>query len=152
MAEFNVFESVYEGIALDSVYGNIVSNNVFRIMTNRGISLWDNSDKNIVSNNRIYNSVVGATGITTATGGGVTNDNNYIFNNYIENLATGIYIQGTNNTVKNNILLTCTTPINNAGTLTVIRNNEGFTEFGDLQINAGNIEMYNGTAWVIIGP
>ena len=34
----------------------------------------------------------------------------------------------------------------------VLRGNNGYDELGDLRNNAGNIEMYNSTAWVIIGP
>ena len=42
--------------------------------------------------------------------------------------------------------------ISDSGTNTVIRNNIGYTGTGDVRLNAGNIEMWNSTAWVIIGP
>ena len=44
------------------------------------------------------------------------------------------------------------TGISNAGTNTIIRLNYGYTGPGDIRFNAGDIEMWNSTAWVKISP
>lgn len=78
-----------------------------------------------------------------------------IQDNYLEDGVYGVDIAAGafNTTIKNNLFYSqSTSPINDGGTNTKTRENEPYADFGDIRLNAGNIEMWNSTAWVIIGP
>ena len=65
-----------------------------------------------------------------------------------------ISVSGTENTITNNYFdrYTGTPTITDTGTDTKINGNTGILAAGDTHYLAGNLEMWNSTAWVIIGP
>jgi len=117
-------DNIGVGISLKSSNKNIITGNMIRDNAD-GINL-DASDDNTITGNACYDSP--SYGIDIAND---TSDDNLILGNVL---------------IDNNVAL------RDQGTSTVKRNNQGLTQMGDIQNNAGNIEMYNGTAWVIIGP
>ena len=115
------------------------------------------SDSCLVSGNLIYGDGVdlqnGAYGIRIGYGSTAHNNTftgnkiiDYAVNGIIEYSTTGDYsfIMG------NDISGTPTPIIYNAHS--IVRFNKGFTSMGDVRNNAGNVELWNSTAWVIIGP
>jgi len=118
-----------------SILNNLIINSCMKTTAYDAIRL-DTSNALPSINNVIAGNTIRSTYTTTPKYGinenTNTEDYNYIHDNKISGVNTAtIRIQGAN---------------------TVTRNNEGYLELSDIQMNAGNIEMYNGTAWVIIGP
>jgi len=176
IAKFNTGNGIYLQTTSDE---NVLSGNICTDNTESGIYV-SASDHNTITGNTANGNEKYGLALVAGSHNNLVVGNTFSFNDKSDtNTYSGIIlISSDNNTIQSNSLKfndkygidvngnTCDNTIikintllgngagiiNNAGTGTITRENEGYLEMGDIRNNAQNIEMYNGTAWHIIGP
>ena len=112
-------------------------------------SVWGNSFHSTATPN--------CQGVSIQASGGTNSSNIEIFGNHFTSspgntikyqIEESINITTTNNVFDDTVVF----DLSPGNANLVFRNNIGYIGTGDIRTNAGNLEMWNSTAWVIIGP
>lgn len=121
--------STNKGLDLNGIDYSTITGNTIKDNNGQGIHLRGNGQYNLIDNNLIVETA------TTPT----------------QNPGIQVDVGCLNNTIISNEILGHGTAITNNGS-TKIKDNVGYTAAGDTRYNAGNLEMWNSTAWIVIGP
>ena len=152
------------GIILEQGEGKVLSNSLIQDNDERGV--WLYGTKNAIISNNVFdgnclvsNNVNSVIYMSSRSGTHCSNNTiigNQVFSAQGNKPKYGIEDVDVNqdyNVISNNIIQnTVSAQMNILGASTLVRYNPGYPGIGETRYLAGNLEMWNSTAWVIIGP